>query len=268
MLKALAAQWRCFLVALGFLTRVPVMYLNDFKQSDLDAALKYFPFIGLFVGALGAIVYWLALQVFPIAIAVMLSMASTIYLTGAFHEDGLADSVDGIGGGLDRAQMLTIMQDSRLGTYGAIALFGVLFVKFQSLSALPPEWVLALLMVAHTLSRLASVWMMALTPLARLSGKSKPQATKLSGLDLCVASVIGLLPLALFALWQWLQLGHSQPVILLFWVVLLTVILVVWWWRQKVLRQLGGYTGDTLGALQQLTELSIYLVVLAWSTLK
>ena len=161
MLTCAQQQWRYFLVALGFLTRVPVMYLHDFEQLDLDAALKYFPLVGLLVGGLGAAVYWLALQVLPQSLAVILSMASTIYLTGAFHEDGLADSVDGIGGGWEREQMLTIMQDSRLGTFGAAALFGALFTKFQALNHLSSVWVPALLMVAHALSRLAAIWMMA-----------------------------------------------------------------------------------------------------------
>jgi adenosylcobinamide-GDP ribazoletransferase len=265
MLNFFCKQWRYFLVALGFLTRVPVMYLPDFQQRDLDAALKYFPLVGMLVGALGALVYWLALQVFPSTVAVLLSMASTLYLTGAFHEDGLADSVDGIGGGWEREQMLTIMQDSRLGTYGAVALFGTLLLKFQSLSLLPAVWVPAVLIIAHSLSRLAAVWMMALTPLAKLHGKSKPLATELSKLDLCVANGFGAVSLLIFGVFLSLSMGQLQAMLMWLSVLLLSVGLVAWWWRQKVFKHLGGYTGDTLGAVQQLTELTLYLVVLAWS---
>ena len=266
MLAGAQQQWRHFLVALGFLTRVPVMYLHNFEQRDLDAALKYFPLVGLLVGALGAAVYWLALQVLPQALAVVLSMVSTIYVTGAFHEDGLADSVDGIGGGWEREQMLTIMQDSRLGTFGAVALFGALFTKFQALNHLSSVWVPALLMVAHALSRLAAIWMMASMPLAKLNGKSKPLATQLSMVDLCVANGFGILPLLFFGVILELSMGQPMPLFTLVGMLLIPMLLVGWWWRQKVFKHLGGYTGDTLGAMQQLTELTIYLGALAWST--
>lgn len=265
MLTSWQQQWRYFLVALGFLTRIPVMYLSDFEQRDLDAALKYFPLVGMLVGALGAIVYWLALQTLPPALAVVLSMASTIYLTGAFHEDGLADSVDGIGGGWEREQMLTIMQDSRLGTFGAVALFGALFTKFQTLNHLSPAWVSVMLVVAHALSRLAAVWMMTSMPLAKLNGKSKPLATQLSKSDLCVANILGLMPLLFFGYFLVLSIGNIARVSLLICMLFIPMLLIGWWWRQKVFKCLGGYTGDTLGAMQQLTELALYLGALAWS---
>jgi len=264
MLNCLQQQWRFFLVALGFLTRVPVMHLPEFCQRDLDAALKYFPLVGILVGALGALVYWLALLALPPALAVVLSMASTIYLTGAFHEDGLADSADGIGGGWQREQMLTIMQDSRLGTFGVVALFGALLTKFQTLNHLPVVWVPALLLTAHALSRLAAIWMMAYMPPAKLDGKSKPLATQLSRPDLAIANALGMLPLLFFGVILVLSMGQIMPVILLFGMLLLPAILVGWWWRQKVLKHLGGYTGDTLGAMQQLIELTLYLGALAW----
>lgn len=265
MLSCWQQQWRYFLVALGFLTRIPVMYLSDFEQRDLDAALKYFPLVGMLVGALGALIYWLGLQILPPAVAVVLSMASTIYLTGAFHEDGLADSADGIGGGWEREQMLTIMQDSRLGTYGAVALFGALFMKFQALNHLPSVWVPALLITAHALSRLAAVWMMTSMPLAKLNGKSKPLATQLSKLDLYIANVFGVLPLLIFGLMLVLSIGSIAPVLLFICMLFVPMLLIGWWWRQKVFKSLGGYTGDTLGAMQQLIELALYLGALAWS---
>lgn len=265
MLSRVRQQWRFFLTALGFLTRVPVMYLSDFEQRDLDAALKYFPLVGMLVGAVGAIIFWLALQLLPPTIAVILSMASTIYLTGAFHEDGLADSADGIGGGWEREQILTIMQDSRLGTFGAVALFGALFTKFQTLSHLPVVWVPAMLICAHALSRLAAIWMMASLPLAKLNGKSKPLATQLSKLDLGIANGFGVLPLFIFGVILALSMANIMPVMMLYGMLLVPAILVGWWWRQKVYKYLGGYTGDTLGAMQQLIEITLYLGALAWS---
>ena len=131
-------QWRYFLLAVGFFTRLPVPALPDFQETELNHAARYFPLVGLLVGLMAAVTWWLASWVLPPALAVLCSMAATIYVTGAFHEDGLADSADGLGGGMDRARQLEIMQDSRLGSYGAIALVGVLLFKFQALSALTP----------------------------------------------------------------------------------------------------------------------------------
>ena len=94
MLKFISKEWRNLLLALQFFTRIHVPSFADFKESDLNQAAKYFPFIGIVVGLLGAAVYQLSIHVLPDAVAVLLSMAATIYLTGAFHEDGLADSAD------------------------------------------------------------------------------------------------------------------------------------------------------------------------------
>src|SRR5688572_25313631 len=130
MLKQLKYVWRNSLLALGFFTRIPVPNLVDFQEADLNHAVKYFPLVGCIVGLIGVVAFYLAMQVFTHPIAVLISMAATIFATGAFHEDGLADSADGLGGGWERAQVLAIMQDSRLGTYGAIALFMVLMAKY------------------------------------------------------------------------------------------------------------------------------------------
>ncbi len=131
-------QWRYFLLAVCFFTRLPVPALPDFQEAELNHAARYFPLVGLLVGLMAAVTWWLASWVLPPALAVLCSMAATIYVTGAFHEDGLADSADGLGGGIDRARQLEIMQDSRLGSYGAIALVGVLLFKFQALCELTP----------------------------------------------------------------------------------------------------------------------------------
>lgn len=262
----LKLQWRYFQLAVGFFTRLPVPSLPDFQEAELNHAARYFPLVGLLIGLISAIVWWLSTLVFPASIAVLCSMAATIYLTGAFHEDGLADSADGLGGGLDKTRKLEIMQDSRLGSYGAIALIGCLIFKFQALSALPVASLPFALIAAHALSRLAAVYIMATMPYVRSAGKSKPLATTLTRNDLWCASAFGL--------WSWvgfgclLWLNHSGLASLEFLSLTgLPVALVWWWWRNLLLRNLQGYTGDTLGAIQQLTELAFYLGLLAWSRL-
>lgn len=250
---------RYFLLAVGFFTRIPVPSFADFQEAELNHSAKYFPLVGVLVGVFGAFTFYLAHQFFSQNIAVLISMASTVYLTGAFHEDGLADSVDGLGGGFEREKILTIMQDSRLGTYGAVALFFMLMAKFQVLSSLPVEIVMVALVAGHALSRLCAVYVMASLPYNKPSGKAKPLATAMSIPSLMLATCFGVLPLALFGSQfdyfnnNWLYWGLSW---------LVPVVLVWFWWRYKIKKWLGGYTGDCLGAMQQLTELAFYLGLL------
>src|SRR3989344_2514332 len=149
-------EWRLWLVALSFFTRIPVR-IADFKETDLNHAAKYFPLVGVLVGFIAAAIYGLAIMVWPMEIAVLASMAATIWLTGAFHEDGLADAADGLGGGWDKEQALTIMQDSRLGSFGAIALFLVLLGKFEALSQLSAPLLPGIMLAGHSLSRFAAL---------------------------------------------------------------------------------------------------------------
>lgn len=258
-------EWRYFVLALGFFTRIPVPQFDDFKTEELNHAAKYFPLVGVLIGLVGALLFVIAMLVFPQSIAVLISIAGTIWLTGAFHEDGLADSIDGLGGAFDREQALTIMQDSRLGTYGAIALFFALFGKFQMLSHMHPAFVPLVLVAAHALSRLAAVWVMATADYVKPSGKAKPLATQISGSHLAMANLFGLLPMLLILVLL-VMFKHSPWVIAKLLFMGLLPVLAVWvWWRAKLIKRLGGYTGDTLGAMQQITELVFYLGVLAWS---
>lgn len=258
-------EWRRLLLAVGFFTRIPVPNFPDFSESELNYASKYFPLVGILVGLFAAAVFYMASLLLPHALAVIFSMAASIYLTGAFHEDGLADSADGLGGGWDSERILTIMQDSRLGTYGAVALFMMLFAKFQTLNAMHPFVICAALICAHALSRLAAVWVMRCASYVKFAGKSKPLATALSGRELVIANVFGLLPFAIVLTLLTLSNHTWQVVALLVLMISVPVLCVWWWWLAKIKRWIGGYTGDTLGAMQQLTELMFYLGVLAWS---
>lgn len=258
-------EWRRLLLAVGFFTRIPVPNFTDFAEEELNHAAKYFPLVGILVGLVAAVAFYVASLLLPQSLAVIVSMAASIYLTGAFHEDGLADSADGLGGGWERERILTIMQDSRLGTYGAIALFLMLFAKFQILNAMHPLVLVLALISAHALSRLAAVWVMRYASYVKFAGKSKPLATTLSGLELGVANLFGLLPFVLVLALLILSNHGWQVVVQLILMTMLPVLCVWWWWLAKIKRWIGGYTGDTLGAMQQMTELMFYLGVLAWS---
>lgn len=252
------------MLAVGFFTRIPVPDLPNFQEPELNHSAKYFPLVGIIVGLVGAVVFLLTINIFSSHIAILLSMAATIYLTGAFHEDGLADSVDGLGGGWDSERILTIMQDSRLGTYGAIALFLILFGKFQFLNALPVQFVAYALIAAHAASRLCAVYMMATGKYVKASGKAKPLATELQAKDVVMATVFGLSPMFLFYCYFSTSVIGVGDLLMLVLCVLLPVSLVWFWWRQKIQRWIGGYTGDCLGAMQQMTELAFYFGLLAY----
>lgn len=264
MLSILSKECRYLLLAVGFFTRIPVPAVANFEEQELNHAARYFPLVGVLVGLVGAAVFIASASIFPQQIAVLFSMAATVYVTGAFHEDGFADSVDGLGGGWSKEQILTIMQDSRLGTYGALALFMMLFAKFQVLNAMPAAHIACILVAAHALSRLCSVYVMATLAYAKTSGKAKPLASQVTRRDLVVATVWGLLPILFMSnhLYPHIESMRALLILTLSW--LLSVSLVWFWWRNKIRRWLGGYTGDCLGAIQQMTELAFYLGVLAY----
>lgn len=244
-------ELRLFFTALMFFTRIPCGRWAGNSQDDLNRASRYFPWVGILVGVFGASVYWVGLQCFPQEIAVLLSMIATLLLTGAFHEDGLADATDGLGGGWSKEQVLTIMQDSRLGSYGALAIVMALLVKFQTLAHLSSTVLPFALIAGHALSRFCAVLVMSTQEYVRPSGKAKPLATQLSRGGLFIAAIGGLLPLiglAPYLLWA-----------------LVPVALVWLWFSFKLKRRLGGYTGDCLGAMQQLCELVFYLGILGLS---
>lgn len=242
------AEVEYFFGALRFFTRIPVPGWVGHSNEALNRATRYFPAVGLVVGALGAAVYWLAVQLWPPMVAVLLSMAATIYATGAFHEDGLADMVDGFGGGWDKMRILEIMKDSRIGSFGATVLVLALGGKWALLTSLPVASVPLALLAGHAVSRFASTCLIRALDYVREDAlsKSKPLATRLSSGAFIVAAIFALLPL----LWlPWQQALFACGLVLL-----ATV-----WMARRFVRWLGGYTGDCLGATQQVSEIAFYL---------
>ena len=252
----MAHQLRLFFVALEFFTRLPVPRWVGFDPLWSREAARFLPLVGWLVGVVGAVVAALSALVLPPVVALLLSMLTTIVLTGALHEDGWADLCDGFGGGHTRARMLEIMRDPRLGAFGVIGLLGMLALKFAALQSMPSQ-VVALVLVAHPLSRLAALAVMWRLDYVRPEGKAKAVGESLSGAGFCFAGFTVLIPLALL---QYSQLALSWAALALG--VTLAVVATVCLAR-LLQRRLGGYTGDCLGAVQQLTELVFYLGALA-----
>ncbi len=234
------------LTAVQFMTRCPVPAWVGHSPDQLNRATRYFPLVGVAVGTVGAAVFWAASQGLPPLAAALLSIIATLLLTGAFHEDGLADTCDGLFGGWTRDDALRIMKDSRLGTFGVAGLCTVLATKAALLH--DPAAIVA----AHACSRFMAVTLIAALPYVRESeqgAKAKPVAHGVGATELVVAGACGLVPLLLLA----------RPMLAAAIATGLTLALARWFRRR-----LGGYTGDTLGATQQVTELAI-LGVAAWA---
>jgi adenosylcobinamide-GDP ribazoletransferase len=249
-------QIRLFFIALQFFTRLPIPRWVGFEPQWLNQAGRYFPAIGMVVGAATASVYWLAAWFWPPVVAVLLSTVAGIYLTGAFHEDGFADTCDGLGGGMTRQRVLEIMQDSRIGAYGAIGIGLLLALKCALLACLPPSTAIAALLAAHPLSRLAATALIRWMDYAKPEGKAKPLAQQMSGAELAIAvstvlPVLGALSFGGWLSWRALAAG------------ILAVALAAAWLARKFARRIGGYTGDCLGAVQQLAEVAFYLALSA-----
>ena len=243
-----------FALAVQFLTRVPVPAGAAFTPARFAATPRYYPLVGALAGALCAAVYALAQASLTPAVAVLLALAAGLLVTGALHEDGLADTFDGIGGG-DRERALEIMRDSRIGTYGSLALGLVLAIKAAALLGLPPGRAAMALVVAHGLSRLSAVLVIASSRYVRARGVGKPIADGIGAGGLAVAVLTGGLLLA------WLAVAGGPAAALGAAAGALLGHMVM---RALVERRLGGYTGDTLGAVQQLSELGVYLGLLLW----
>jgi adenosylcobinamide-GDP ribazoletransferase len=243
---------RIFLTAVMFFTRIPCSKWTHYSPEYLSKSSRYFPLVGMLVGGVGAAVYQLGLFVFPHAIAVLLSMASTILITGAFHEDGLGDMCDGFGGGWTKEKILLIMKDSRTGTYGIIGLMVVLSLKFAVLFYIPSAVIPLALVAGHALSRFAASTLLYTLDYVREEdqSKAKPAAERMSTLSLVVASMFGIFPLFLF----------SNPFIFF---TLIPVFATRWYLGYFFKKWIGGQTGDCGGATQQLCELVFYLSLLA-----
>ncbi|MDM8520370.1 adenosylcobinamide-GDP ribazoletransferase [Anaerolineales bacterium HSG6] len=240
-------QLTLFFIALIFYTRLPIPSWVEYDSAYLPRSSRYLPLVGFFVGGIGALVFWLSHWLWPVSIAVLLSIIATVLVTGAFHEDGLADSCDGFGGGWSTEQILTIMKDSRVGTFGMVGLSLMLGLKFVTLHEISPPLLPSIIIAGHTISRLMAVSFLYSHDYVRPQAQSKAQAhaQRMAGSELLIAVLLGLFPL----------LFLSLSFILL----LIPLIVVRQLLGRYFVKRLGGFTGDCLGATQQLTEVVFYL---------
>lgn len=254
-------ELRLFLTSVQFFTRIPVPAWVGHSAEQLEQAVRYFPLVGALVGGISAGTLWLAALVLPLHLAVVLGMVAGILVTGAFHEDGLSDFADGMGGGHAKEKVLSIMKDSRVGAYGVIALVLALLLKYQALLALcgerPPGFAAATLVAAHVVSRLMAASIMQTQNYIRDddSARAKPAAQRVSATSFSIAVLTGIASLGLL----FAAGAHGAALLTAAGAALLMRVYLAW----RLKKRLGGYTGDCLGAVQQLAELAFYLGLLA-----
>ncbi|MDR2613736.1 MAG: adenosylcobinamide-GDP ribazoletransferase [Candidatus Accumulibacter sp.] len=242
-----ASQLETFLGALRFFTRLPVPGTLGQDSAALEKAMRYYPAVGLIVGMCAAAAFAFTALFWPKTLAVLAALVTAILVTGALHEDGWSDMIDGFGGGADREGILAIMRDSRIGNFGAVGLVLILLTRFCALLEVAETRMLLVpvaLVAGHAASRLCSAGVFHWLDYARPEGKAAPFG-KLGQSDLIFAAIMGLLPVLL------LSPAQSIPALLF------AAGASFWLWR-LFKRRLGGYTGDCLGAVQQLAEVAFY----------
>ena len=237
-------------IAAMTLTRLPVGRVAN-PAPGIATAAWAFPLIGLVIGCFSALAYSLAVSVqLPPAFAALVALAAGILVTGALHEDGLADTADGLGGGRTRADKLAIMRDSHIGTYGVLALIIALALRGVCLATLPPAIALNALIALAAASRVGMVVALYALPPARPDGLGNAAAA-VAPMPCLAAIAIGLTALVILtSAWPAIAVAMLAAGALLAW--------LAW-------RALGGQTGDILGALQQVTEIAGWTALVLWT---
>lgn len=237
-----------FLAGVMFLTRLPVPAEDDPPGDQLARAAKYFPLVGVLVGLISGVAWLLALQIMAPILAAGVACAAGILVTGALHEDGLADTCDGLGGGSTAERALEIMRDSRIGTYGAIGLILSVGLRWFALADMGAWTGFTALVVAHIAGRLLIVVALSVADYARDEGAGVGVAGGVHGSETAVAIGISLLLAGLLAGWSGMF-------------VLAAATLCGGAMIALLVRKLGGYTGDGLGAVEQVAETSALIVL-------
>ena len=249
----IARELRLVRVAIQFLTRLPMGIIAGFELHDIERAAKYFPLAGMLVGVIAAAVLLAATAFLPQPVPVVLALVAAIAITGGLHEDGLADSADGLLGGSTPKRRLEIMKDSRIGAFGVLALMSVLALKAAALVAVDPISAACMLAAAHASARLAPVLAMCALPYVRdaASAKVGPLTTGVTGgealMALAFATIAGLMVVQPVTFAIGLTAGLAAAALI----------------ALAARRRIGGYTGDVLGAIEQVSEAAFMIAAAA-----
>jgi adenosylcobinamide-GDP ribazoletransferase len=241
-----------FLVALVFLTRLPIILGFSFELNALRSAARCFPLIGIIIGGLSGTVFMMSYAVgLPSLLSAFLAIAAQILLTGALHEDAIGDVADGFGGGANPEQKMEIMRDSRIGTYAVLALIFAIGIKVTALSSLTtPLSAFAVLVSSGAVSRSLMVWAMYLMPSARNDGLGHSAGRP--------AILVALVATFISVLITIVTLGNLVGAVALLFAIMSAALMGL-----IAFRQIGGQTGDVLGAIQQIAEIAFIISCIA-----
>ncbi len=246
--------------ALIFFTRIPLWRIYQPPRSAYESVVEYWPLAGWITGGVMAGVLYAASFLFSVQIAVLLAIVSRLLLTGALHEDGLADFVDGFGGGHSRQRILDIMKDSHIGTYGVLALVVYMALLFFALTAMPPAVAALTILAVDPYAKMLGAQVVQMMPYARTAETAKNQTVyrKISVPAAIGLAFQGMIPIAIYLWWM---AGTIDWEFVIFAPCLVMYFLYLFIWKR-----IRGYTGDCCGALFLLTELTTYLVISIYFT--
>ena len=245
------------LAALTFFTRLPFWRIREIPADAFKRVVPLWPLVGWLTGGLMALAFWIASHVMPLTVARILSLTMRLLLTGALHEDGLADFFDGFGGGTSRERRLAIMKDSHIGTYGVIGLIVYFALMLQLPGVISRDTLILLVLCGDVWAKCCAAQLINLLPYARTEeeAKNKTVYNRMKWHEVLVSLLAGLAPIAVLTLvLHWLPLCFCWLLLVPVAVMLLLTLLMK--------RKIHGYTGDCCGATFLLCELSLYLAVL------
>jgi adenosylcobinamide-GDP ribazoletransferase len=249
-------QLTLFFTALQFYTRFPAPGWLQYHPENLSLAVRYLPLVGWLVGLVTGITWLVFTFLTNSSTGLLFAMIGSVLTTGAFHEDGFTNVCNGFGGGWTKVKILEIMKDSRVGTYGTVGLIMILALKFSLLLhfsvLVKSDFIILVLLLsgAHAISRFMSVLVISTQPYARETqdSKAKPEAADVA--TFITAGVFGLIPVLVLSFYI------NQPLILLS---VCLLVLVTFFLSRYFKKWIGGYTGDCLGAVQQICEVVFYV---------
>lgn len=247
-------ELKTFLSALSFYTRIPLGAKIHLDDSALQKASKYLPLVGWIIGDFQTGIFFVTQYVFPLPVCILLSIIAGIIMTGALHEDGLVDVFDAFGGGSTKEDILRIMKDSRIGAYGLIGYTAFFFLKFELLMAIAHQshfLLMTAFIAAQSTSRLLVFFFILIDKYVRADASSKAKTAvenQFSLIEIAFTITIGVLPLLFF---------HYNILLALIAVLSLTKLFLSRYFKKRI----DGYTGDCLGAVQQISELLFYLTL-------
>ena len=236
-----------------FFSRIPCPKWIDHSPDILNKSSRYFSLVGIIIGSIAGLAFFGSSYLLPTDIAIIISMIASVWITGAFHEDGFADVCDGFGGGWTKEKILIIMKDSRLGTYGVSGLVFILALKFLALYHLHAISVniILILISGHAISRFIATLLLYTHEYVRDAdtAKIKPTTKKMSTKSLIISGIFGVFPLFFF----------FKGFVFL---ALIPLVFIYWYMGRFFKRWIGGQTGDCAGALQQVAEVVFYISIL------